>query len=147
MAPRVGRIKTIAKVIELLVLFKVSHQAGVTVWCYKICAPCSLGVLVVIRPSAMRDKTTFRDRYPPPWHVIELPGGYEVRCTKTDTRLVIVYEGARTTYGGLTRGEARSLATAIASLGRGVGSHATEPDKSRRKQHSEQRRVDNAEQD
>lgn len=94
----------------------------------------------------MRCKTTFRDRYPAPWQVVELPGGYEVRCTKTDTRLVIVYEGARTTYGGLTRGEARALATAIASLG-GGGSDAVESNKDRPQKDSKKQTINDSDKD
>ena len=90
---------------------------------------------MVLSGMSNRPPLRFRDRYPAPWQVVELPGGYEVRCVKADTRLVIVYEGARSSPG-MSRAEARALATAIASLG-GAGGDAIQPCKDSPKQDSE----------
>jgi hypothetical protein len=62
---------------------------------------------------------TFRDRYPPPWHVEDIPGGYKV-MSANGFAIAYVYalEGhARSASpNALTVPEARALAHAIAGL-------------------------------
>lgn len=64
----------------------------------------------------MENQKSFRDRHPAPWQVNELPGGYEVRCVRSDTRLAVVYGKSHSSSPGLTWGEAKALASAITGL-------------------------------
>ena len=56
-------------------------------------------------------------RFPPPWAMIELPGGYAVQDA-TGTTLAYVYASDRQTVAGgaLTPDEARRIAHGIARL-------------------------------
>lgn len=62
---------------------------------------------------------TFRERYPPPWTIEEIPGGYKI-TSANGVALAYVYalEGhARSASpNSLTLPEARSIANAIACL-------------------------------
>lgn len=60
---------------------------------------------------------TIRDRFPPPWTVETIPGGYVV-VSGNGVRLVFVYVSPHTSEGGLTAGEARAIAYAVAGLSR-----------------------------
>jgi len=58
---------------------------------------------------------TFRDRFPPPWHVDEIPGGFAV-VSANGVRLAYVYVRAAESERGLTRGEALALAGVVVGL-------------------------------
>jgi hypothetical protein len=62
---------------------------------------------------------TFRDRYPPPWTVETIPGGYKI-VSANGFAIAYVYalDGIvrSASPNGLTHSEARALARAIARL-------------------------------
>jgi len=65
-------------------------------------------------------KASIRERFPAPWRVTEIPGGFRVEDS-VGSVLVYIYapdEAQRTAMIGrrLTRGEARAIANAIVRL-------------------------------
>jgi hypothetical protein len=67
----------------------------------------------------MSEPRPIRERFPPPWRLEQVPGGYRVTDAQ-GTALVYVYGvdgGARSAVpNALTHAEARGIATAIAQL-------------------------------
>jgi hypothetical protein len=59
----------------------------------------------------MSDPKPIRERFPPPWRLEEVPGGYRVNDA-TGTALAYVYAGPQT----LTQAEAHAIAKAIVRL-------------------------------
>lgn len=68
----------------------------------------------------MTETMAFRDRYPGPWRVFEVPGGFEV-VASCGTSLVRVHGKSNRYAPGLSWSEALTLAKAIAELGEGHG--------------------------
>jgi hypothetical protein len=62
-------------------------------------------------PSAEPDPRPIRERFPPPWHLAEVPGGYRVN-DRQGTALAYVYTGPQ----GLTPAAVQAIAKAIARL-------------------------------
>ncbi len=65
-------------------------------------------------------RASIRERFPAPWRVVEIPGGFSV-VDSVGATLVYVYapdetQRKATTGRTLTRGEARAIASAIARL-------------------------------
>ena len=77
----------------------------------------------------MSDQRTIRQRFPPPWTVDSIPGGFVVTSANS-VRLAYVY----VTREGLTVGEAKAVAEAIRLLAERApdsrcGFHSEEPSK------------------
>ena len=67
-----------------------------------------------------------RDRYPPPWDVEEIPGGYRVVCRSLGIAVAYVYsyrpdERPSTPAAKLLAAEAKAIALAIAGLPHSLG--------------------------
>ncbi len=59
---------------------------------------------------------SIRDRFPAPWAVQAIPGGFVV-VAANGVRIVYVYVSPHASEGGLTADEARAVAKAVAGLG------------------------------